>query len=515
MKTTKRLLLTAIVLMLILVMSAGCGGGNDNAPTYDNTPQTTNPQANNQAAANSSEGTQPGNAPMRNNEPGADAPMTPETTPMSSVPLQALINASSFLNGVAWVQGDDRLWSAIDRQGHVLFTLTEGFEPISHFYNGAALVNSGGTRELINTAGDVVSSPASGDYNEIMRIVPSNGMIIVYRHVNTFELTEHQYGIINSDGSWHMEMRFCSFLERFRLGAGSPTHATARPGGVWRSVDLTRWDVLAPYIGGGFLMLDQPAQSRGDDRVHRLIYNLYTGEVFDPDDRMRYDPEHLLWGSPGTDFILLPYTSGGDTALFTARTRSFGWEFGLYTLSSGEVLTEIMPVASAPGIHASNVTIRNLSDGLFYFSDMRQDRYVGGAPRQSNERQQGFFDIYGNKVIDLTEFGTRITVRDDFLDGYAFISVANEQGSTFFTFIDRNGNFTFNPIPDNPSIRNIGEGRFTMETNVDTVVMDMSMNELFNLGRSGVISSFIEGAAWIRYQDDIFFVDANMNRLFN
>ena len=522
MKITKKILTATTALILMLILLAGCGGSDDNVPIYGNVTQDNNLHGAPPHIQNPPAGNQPENNPTTTPPPTDNTPTTtpapeatsapilaPEQVPALSVPLQTLINVSSFLNGVAWVQGNDSLWRGIDRQGSVLFVLDDGVVPLSHFYNDVALVNRGGTRELINIAGNVVSSPTSGDYDEIMRIVPSNGMIIVYRHINTFALTEHQYGIINSDGSWHMEMQWCPFLDRIRQGVDAPAAARAYGPG-WRAVDLTRWDVLAPYIGGGHLVLRQP--DRGDPRYQLLLYSLYTCDVVLPEDRTEIP---YLWISPFSDFLLSTHSTGGEVALLIVRPRVNEFDFSVFAITSSGIMTELIVLPSIPWGTGSSVVLRNYRNGLFYYSDIREQIWHPESSYPEYGEHQGFFDRQGNKVIDLTEFGNRITIRDDFLDGYAFISIANEQGNTFFTFIDKTGEFMFEPIPNNPSIRNIGGGLFTMEADGDIVVMDMSMNQLFNLGRSGVISLFSEGIAWVRYQDEIFFVDTNMNRLFN
>ena len=188
----------------------------------------------------------------------------PAPTPEQHVAEQphTFQSGKDFSDGVAWVVVTPRgPWSCIDKTGKVLFELGEGESPESDFSKGVALVQRSDrtrTKELIDKTGKVISSPKSGEYDKIENFIPEEGMIVVSKHIESFEVTETRLGIIDNQGKWKNNLR--------------------KNDNLW-----------GDYVGGGLLV-------RREEKNTELFYNIHTGNSFsiyygDPGDGApRYTP---------------------------------------------------------------------------------------------------------------------------------------------------------------------------------------------------------------------------------
>jgi len=145
---------------------------------------------------------------------------TPAPTPVTQEPAESpppeapktetyFYDVRDFSNGVAWVQRESSSpWECIDNKGNTLFSLDEGSEPKTDFSNEGAIIettdsNNKTKEEIIDKSGNVVF-PKDDGYE--YRIVDSYGNYhFVTRHINTFEKTEDQIGIVDNAGNWVLE----------------------------------------------------------------------------------------------------------------------------------------------------------------------------------------------------------------------------------------------------------------------------------------------------------------------
>lgn len=64
----------------------------------------------------------------------------------------------------------------------------------------------------------------------------------------------------------------------------------------------------------------------------------------------------------------------------------------------------------------------------------------------SQEFPSGYYDLEGNRLIDFPEYNDRIYVCYPFIDGYACINIEGSDGYAYFTVIDKDKNFLFDPV---------------------------------------------------------------------
>ena len=280
----KKFLAITLVMVLALLILTACGNnGNDSNVGNGDTTQQTQPPATNAPVQNQPGGTTPAPGNNTTTTPGTTpvptTDPTPEPTPEPAA-FTRILEATEFSDGVAWVlpyiegvntrnnpgsmhnQGTRAngvwwigeephtpgTWYLVDRSGNTLLVSGEGESPVTPFSNGAGLIRrADGTVEMINKAGEVLSSPELGDYDEIISFLREYGAIVVRRQVNTWELTETQYGIIDSSGNWQIPLR------------GWDRSMGMYPAAINR------------YIGNGFYY---------NTRYHfRSMFNIFTGEA--------------------------------------------------------------------------------------------------------------------------------------------------------------------------------------------------------------------------------------------
>ena len=83
-------------------------------------------------------------------------------------------------------------------------------------------------------------------------------------------------------------------------------------------------------------------------------------------------------------------------------------------------------------------------DGLIYVAAGALGDYVyGGLDIETYDT--GFYDLSGNMQIDLGKYHLAASPYPVFKDGYALLQLENEQNSPFYTLMDKNGNFVFEP----------------------------------------------------------------------
>jgi predicted small lipoprotein YifL len=484
----------ALILATFLVLSiTACGGGNGNG--NEELP------------------------PRENNEPtdSREAEPTPpsETTDTPSGEINNLttlyVDGWGFSDSVAWVMSEEDWnlnWHLIDKTGKIQLTLETGDNPFSDFSQSVALIRrSDGTIELINKSGNVVSSPKTGDYDEIISFIHEHGMIIVSKHINMLQLTETQVGIIDSKGNWQLSLQRNDLL----LNSANMGHYEgeffARPS----------------YIGSGILDVSYSINAAH----YGAFFNIFTGTTTDSQtDFSHY--EEIIRGLAGS----VSSRMAGWT-----NTRNFENGYGVYIGNA----TEIIEMGMNSELHKGNIfsvnatgisneiirginykthTYQNMSwldtfsvigeyrDGLFYFSD----KDIGGV-------HQGFFDINGNKIIDLYDY--IIWATPHFEDGYCLLFLRNEQNSEFYTIIDTSGKMCFEPKPSD-SFRmsltggmlvrkeqlNYSESFGTSPFNID--IMNVYGESLMTLNNV-IMSDFNNGMALVRTREGIYFIEAPCN----
>ncbi len=106
---------------------------------------------------------------------------------------------TDFKDNLAWVKGGSSQWKRINDKGDESFSFESTNAKITDL-NGGFLIDEAGVKKIINEKGETVF-PKDDGY--AYKFGASYGKYqFVTRHINTFEKTEDQTGIIDTSGDW-------------------------------------------------------------------------------------------------------------------------------------------------------------------------------------------------------------------------------------------------------------------------------------------------------------------------
>jgi len=475
-----------LILVIAIFININSNSDNANANYSDNGSNFVSDSANS------------GNSNNRNDSNGAND-NSGNKSKMPVVPVK-YIDGYDFSGGVAWVQTSERLWRCVDKTGNSILQLEQGEKPASNFSLGVALiVRSNKTIELVDKNGEIISSPTSGDYDEICGFIPELGMTLVYKKVITFELTEDQVGVINNKGEWQVHLTNNSALVKSRV-----------------SIENTLDSLMNTrnHLGEGVISaVLNPYGYRPDGETS--IYNIYTGDSYSI---KYYSYDFTAWSSGS-----LKHIENGYGVFFTGGVYVYEAVIGsVFAISSNGQETEIMVDAGFKKAFNDSEVLKlgKYRDGLFYYQSNNTVTASQFSKGSINYRQ-GFYNINGDLVIDLSDYIIDSSYNNplpEFTDGYCLLSLNNPQGTRFFTIIDKNGNQMFEPIYNANSALsslslNCGLVVFRKEDG-SYAVIDTSGNNVADLGKVRSVSNYSDDAALVKGDNEIYYIDKAGNRLF-
>lgn len=364
-----------------------------------------------------------------------------------------ILDGRNFQDGVAWVKLSDNNWSVINKEGKVLFSLNSGSKPSTDFCKGIAIVNG---NTIINKNGVILNNVFDGKYNyEILSNISIGifgkfeGYVFVRVVVDTFEKTENRIGVIGPDGEWYIE----------------PTNQLADSHAIYP---------CPSYFGEGMYLIEDGPLNSGVS----YFLDINSKKIVEID---RLTSDYLTFEN-GWLIDPLRYQ-------YVAISNKDGNVYTIYPkLNDGNVIS----------------TAGKYRDGLFYGTDL----YA---------KEGHFYDIYGDMAIDLSKYKIKhIAFKHDepyFSNGYCFLEIVNDQGSEWFTIIDKQGNFMFEPrkIVEHGEI---SEGLvFLNMSNNLSVYIDMNGNEIISIDCSKAYD-FSEGLALIVKDGKIYYIDKSGNIAF-
>lgn len=230
----------------------------------------------------------------------------------------------------------------------------------------------------------------------------------------------------------------------------------------WESVSLT-------YCGNG-------VYASSDGYYEYICFSSKTGETY------KYS---------ALDF---PYYSEGYVIL------NYYLETGDYKAALIDATGKYKDTSIVGGLHAAGLRPQhgNFAEGIFYDADSKK-----------------FYDASMNVKIDLSKYEIKESFSGQlpyFENGYASIQFAND----YFTIIDKNGNFMFEPVKADAST-NISEGIVGYRSENKQGIkgwkyIDMKGNVLFE-GAYGALE-FHDGCALVESTDGYYYINKKGERLY-
>lgn len=368
-----------------------------------------------------------------------------------------LEKASDFSEGLAWVKYEDAYGveyiGLLDTTGEI--TAPNVKKSItsfgSDFSGGYAYINYEDGFDIIDKQGNVTASNPEGEGFSV--VAAGDGVFFVMQKVRTFDTNEDRYGFMDAMGNWLF--------------------------------DLTP-DLVVPSSDVG---------------AHGLIYSYHGEHIFSIqfDGRFPYRDYYLFNVDTGVkwkyeDCIPLKYFNG-KTILQTREEYSVMEDNGEISYS--------FPKSDYGDFGAV------YSEGLLFTGELDyESRGAGYGIIQSGK----FYDIEGNIVIDLSQYALVSREAEGFYsfkEGVAPIMLLGADYCPYITFINRTGEFIFEPIKLVEYSTTVGNGAYcddaicvTVEdggSNVDKILKsDGTMSELsVNFtGNDFAEAVFCDGYAW-------------------
>lgn len=414
-----------------------------------------------------------------------------------------------FSDGVAWVYPSGGPWQCVDKKGKPILTLTDK-RPFSNFSHGVASVSGSGPVELIDKKGKIISSPKSGEYDRIVGFIRDIGMTLVYKHIDTFQLTEDQVGVIDCKGNWQVHLT--NNLVLVTATRGGPGNSVVGYGFHTMSPDDDIVQGEKPYLGSSYYC-GGGVFTLGSNRDMQF-FNIFSGnnrtfsDWNDVDKLKRFEKGYGVFMSGNTVYKI--DESGNTTVIFES------------SLSYGD-----------------SAHLGEYSDGLFYFAGTKSDGQYAKPP--------AFYDISGKKIIDLSKYKIRAgwSQCPIFLDGYCVLNLSNPQGVGYYTIIDKSGKEMFEPR-QSPSGRS-GYGGYDRRTEyfdlstkcgmvviaknrIDSLssiteygswtIINAAGDTIAEFGEGYTISDYSEDVALVKFKGQVghpaetYYIDKNGKRMF-
>lgn len=205
-----------------------------------------------------------------------------------------------------------------------------------------------------------------------------------------------------------------------------------------------------------------------------VFYSLFTNELIETGIKAYYD--NPLYLSDGSGVFLSPNKDKVCSTNDKFETK--------------EILDLVRPIF-----------IGKYQEGLFYCYHEGED-------------VNGFFDIEGNKVIDLQQYTIYTEIKDiAFNDGYCLLTLKNPQGSLFYTVFDKTGKMMFEPRKGTGE-RNFSCGLAIVKMENTHAYINPSGEIIAEFEFLPMLFDFKEDVARVHTQLGEYYIDKTGKRLF-
>ncbi|GEM_PF-1738734 len=420
------------------------------------------------------------------------------TAPVAVEPAAVYVDGHDFFDGVAWMRTRKGVWHCVDKTGKVVLRLGERETPQSSFSHGVALVErSDNTVELIDKSGKIISSPKQADYDEIRGFIRDVGMTLVYRHVETFQLSEDQAGVIDSNGNWQVRLsNNPTLVYANRIYEPDKISGRSQPGDILQGkYEIKRYTNAFTYQSSDLYYCGEGVLVHRSSRGDNTLFSVLTGND---------------WKLPGS----LKSIGNGYVIYESERT--------IYSIDkSGKTKAIIKNLGPA---YRYNTSLGDYADGLFYFSARADGQ---------DAIPHGFYDISGKRVIDLSQYNlrstsTRYTDGLVFSNGYCALNLFNPQRVGYYTVIDKSGKIMFEPRQSPQRRRAFYDTIEYIDVTMRCGMVVIRENEygtawtvinapgdvVAEFGDGYTISDYCEDVALVKGKGEIYYIDKTGKRLF-
>ena len=297
-----------------------------------------------------------------------------------------------FSEGVAWVEGNredtgDNIYALVNENGEALYVEEENVVYVSECKDGLSFIrtldqNGNVVSKVIDKDGSLIFTSKETDNAVVLGY--GDGVFIVGKQVQGFDINETQIGVVDKNGQWISNLGTDKFV----------VNETC----YINNIDKGKENTLQ-YLGEGVFMAYEE-----DNWLHKVFYNV---------------AEDVNFELNGYWYLMGNYYNG---KLLMYNSNDYGYvgvnymdKIGNITMITGEVNTN---------------KIGQYSNGLWYYDG-------------------GFYNDEGTKIVDIEQYKEQIeSVKHRypvFVDGYSVIALMGKDSKSYYTVIDMNGEFMFEP----------------------------------------------------------------------
>jgi len=421
-------------------MFAGCGGSDDNVPTYGNVTQDNNPHGAPPHVQAPPVGNQPENNPATTPPPTDNAPTTtpaPEATPTptpepTSQWNHAFTGITAFSEGLAWVAYDEGA-SVIDTHGNVVFSVEGSIVHFAPFEDGTSFYITGRHASdvdgfeffIVDRTGRVTLS--NQDQPHALYIATmGGGMFVLLEHEVSFAVNEWRIRATDRYGNNIIppQVILATSAQSFLQNFGS--HLYLGYGAFFLSVNT------------GHYIFDVVEQHLGTSR-HTVLASVL------------HDREYLAIRTDGNRRNLHRHFYDGARIMY--RTILTEFREGIAGVRShSDLITSPRGTTGSPGSHSITNMIR-YSEGLIWVDISRTER--------------GYANWNGEIIVEFPQFDGMRMYGSPFDNGYAALYILGADGNLHVTIINRNGDVLHDPMPVAGANAKIREGYMVFWTEAD------------------------------------------------
>lgn len=304
---------------------------------------------------------------------------------------------NKFSEGVAWVKGTrsdtgEEINVLINEDGETLFVTDNTAVYLSDCQDGTLYlrkldVEGNVTSQVIDKTGTLLFE--SKDINDAVVLCYGNDIFIVGKYVKGgFDTRDEvQVGVVDRNGQWIFDLSADKFIIDGRCAISNITSGKEN---------------TLRYMGDGIFMAQEE-----ENAFDYVFYN---------------SVDNLNFSLHGYWYFIGNYYNG---KLVLCNGRDYGYQ-GVNSLDRYGNLQMIADI----DITLSPDEVGAYSDGLWYYQGV-------------------FYNAEGTKVVDISQYSEQIDEADYvypvFKDGYSVIVLKGVDGNTYYTVIDMQGNFMFEP----------------------------------------------------------------------
>ena len=302
---------------------------------------------------------------------------------------------SEFSEGIAWIEAineenGEKMHVLINEEGNAVYVETGEIVYLSECQDGLVYlrkIDDGKVvSKVIDKEGEILFE--SKDIEDCTILAYGSDMFIVGKYVSGFDVNEKQIGVVNRKGEWVQPLNTDKFIVEGECVIDEIT--TGKQNSI-------------RYLGDGVFVATRGA-------LEFVFYNVI---------------DNISFQFSGAWSIMGDYYNG--KTLLEYNNNAAGYSRGIYSLDKNG---NIVKISDSIEKYIDVYRTGEYADGLWYYEGC-------------------FYDADGQKIVDISQYSRQIEnvnyYYPVFKNGYSVIVLQGADGGTYYTVINMQGQFMFEP----------------------------------------------------------------------